>query len=100
MKTIAKVYDAYSGTTTDVNYSSHSDLMEQIWDYLWETYDANVLGDDIKVTLPYENIEFQWLGVYAHYCFAKGRISEEEAFDIMCAESNKIRENKKTCQVA
>jgi len=82
----AQVYTDYNGKTRNVNYESTEELMSAIWDLLCE--DGNVMDDDTMVTLP-DGRRFRWLIVMAHYCFTKGRMTEQEAFEIMMEESVK-----------
>ncbi len=82
----ARVYDFRSDLITDFFYSSHQELMTTIFNFLLEKNNSDIDDEDLVIELKEENICFQWLGVYAHYCFAKGSISEDYAFEIMAKE--------------
>ena len=88
----AKVFHDYDGKTHFFKYSSISDLMTQIFWYLNENYHQfSIMADygDVTVTLLPE-VKFIWSDTIAHYCFAEGRITEEEAFERMI--SPKVKE--------
>lgn len=77
------IYNAYDGTIFNFEYSNRADLMTKVFNYLDENYDCEVDDDDIKVDLEDENITFRWMGAIARSCFAKGRMSKQEAFSHM-----------------
>ncbi len=103
----AKVVFSYDGTSRSVEYSEISDMMEKISDTVEEYLDEEVLFFSVTetvngtaksaeemakretdrklkhITVLAEGKEFFWNDTVAHYCFYKGRIDNETAFEIM-----------------
>ena len=62
-------------------FTNRPEMMRQVFNLLSDEYDGG-MDDDVLITLP-SGFRFWWDAMYAHYCFAKGRISEREALRLM-----------------
>lgn len=71
-----------------VEYDTLEDLVESIWESLFEIPEVDY---DFEITATLANGSvFHWNHGYAHYCFAKSRISIEQFID----SCNKVVEKK------
>ncbi len=82
----AIVFTDFDGIRKTIEYSSIEELMQKVNQYLTEPcrYEKALKVDyknGIEVTS--NNFKFYWSCTVAHYCFAKGRINEVEAFEMM-----------------
>jgi len=87
----AHVFADLDGATAEIQYNSIEELMSAIFDFSQlestiefddQTIRPLKFQDDIQVTLP-DGRKFLWNATVAHYCFGKGRITENMAFDMM-----------------
>ena len=79
----AKVFNDFDGFKHSIQYNTVDELMNSVYDLLHQKYEGNYSSqDNVRVSLP-DGKEFNWLSVFSHYCFAKGRISEGQAFELM-----------------
>ncbi|MDL2262974.1 hypothetical protein LJC11_05695 [Bacteroidales bacterium OttesenSCG-928-I21] len=87
MKT-AQVFIDYDGVIHHFDYTSDAEVINTVWELLRENYTEPGADEDVFVTLP-DGRRFTWLPAIAHYCFAKGRITQQEAFEMMLNEEKK-----------
>ncbi len=80
----AVILNEHTGAVRITSYQTHKELMCEVWDLLYDLFMGDVEDNQIKISLPEEgNLSFYWNAVYADYCFGKGSISEERAFEFM-----------------
>ena len=80
----AKIFHDFDGETYAVKYRTIKELMLSIFFLLKREYKIfnDVDGNNVRVTLS-DGKSFWWNETVAHYCFAKGRITEKDAFYLM-----------------
>ena len=80
----ATVFHDYDGVTRAIKYRTAKELMHSIFLLLTDAYKGSedVHGDNVRVDLA-GGKRFYWNDTIAHYCFARGRISEKDAFNMM-----------------
>lgn len=74
----ATIFTDIDGQTNSVDYNSIKELMININEYLTQCYEDSMYDDDILINA--NGVKFWWSVTAAHYCFAKGRINEVQAF--------------------
>jgi hypothetical protein len=75
-----------------INYNTVDDLLQRVFDF--EVSQGYVIAIFLITDIS-NGLRLTWNSVYAHYCFAKGRITERDFYDLLKAEGYQSNETHK-----